>query len=215
MNTPESLLDIVYQDAHLVVVNKPSGLLAVPGRGPDHQDCMVSRLRRLYPGCIEQPAVHRLDMDTSGLMILALTAAAHRILSKAFENRLIVKGYTALLDGIIPGKQGVIELCSRLDPANRPRQVIDPIHGKPGITVWEKIAHEGHYTRVLFYPKTGRTHQLRLHAAHPDGLGTPIVGDRLYGNGTAPGQLRLHASHLSFIHPVTQRAHSLHCEVPF
>lgn len=215
MNTPNELLDVVYQDDCLVVVNKPSGLLAVPGRGPEHQDCVVNRLKRLYPFCIEQPAVHRLDMDTSGLMILALTATAHRLLSKAFENRLVDKSYTALLDGVIQEDQGIIELRSRLDIDNRPRQIVDPVQGKIGITVWQKTAIEGHYTRVLFHPTTGRTHQLRLHAAHPEGLGTPIVGDRLYGNGTEPGQLKLHASRLTFVHPATQLVHTLCCEPPF
>ena len=215
MNSKNELLDVAYQDECLVVVNKPSGLLAVPGRGPGGRDCVVNRLKRLYPFCIEQPAVHRLDMDTSGLMILALTATAHRLLSMAFENRLVDKSYTALLDGVIEGDQGIIELRSRLDIDNRPRQIIDPVHGKTGITVWHKTAIEGRYTRVLFHPKTGRTHQLRLHAAHPEGLGTPIVGDRLYGNGTEPGQLKLHASHLTFVHPITQRVHTLCCDPPF
>lgn len=200
-NTNE--LSIVYQDDCLVVVDKPGGLLSVPGRGPDKQDCVVNRLKRRFPDCIDQPAVHRLDMDTSGLMVLALTAETHRQLSWQFEDRQVEKTYVALLDGVIDGEAGEIALPFRLDVDNRPHQIYDPVNGKLGITLWKKMAVEGTMTRVAFTPRTGRTHQLRVHAAHPKGLNCPIVGDRLYGRGKVGEPLRLHASLLRFQHPVS------------
>ena len=194
-------LDIVHQDTAIVVVNKPSGLLAVPGRGPDKQDCIVNRVKAMIPDCLEQPSVHRLDMDTSGLMVLALHAASQRHLAKQFENRQVAKTYVAILQGIVVPDEGEIELAFRLDPGNRPHQIHDPVQGKVGLTRWHKLSVENGCTRVEFKPLTGRTHQLRLHAASEHGLGCPIVGDRLYGTGTEPGQLRLHAAYLSFVHP--------------
>ncbi len=197
-------VEIIYQDTAVVVVNKPPGLLSVPGRGPDKQDCIVSRIRHLFHDCIPQPSVHRLDMDTSGLMVLALTAQAHKHLSIQFQNRTVRKQYVALLAGVVREEKGEIKLAFRLDVDNRPHQIYDPVQGKWGKTLWEKIAVENHQTRMLFTPITGRTHQLRLHAAHPMGLGCPIVGDRLYGDGKPGDQLRLHASCLHFQHPVSE-----------
>ncbi len=208
-------LNIIHEDPLFVVVNKPGGRLSVPGLGPENQDCVVSRLKRLYPDCIEQPSVHRLDQDTSGLIVMALTKAAHRNLSVQFMNRLVGKRYMALIDGVVEGDAGVIELSFRLDPDNRPYQVHDPINGKPGVTRWRKIAVEDGRTRVEFMPLTGRTHQLRLHSAHPEGLGFPIVGDRLYGTGTGPGQLKLHASVLRFRHPKTRESLDFSLPAPF
>ncbi|WP_291328149.1 RluA family pseudouridine synthase [Desulfovibrio sp. UCD-KL4C] len=202
--TNEKLLDIVYADNKLVVVNKPSGLLSVPGRGPENQDCVVTRVQTMFPECRKFPTVHRLDMDTSGLLVLGLTARAVRELIDQFQNRQVKKRYIALLDGIIKEDEGVIEMAFRLDPYNRPYQVYDPIHGKLGVTHWRKIGVENGMTRVEFSPSTGRTHQLRVHSAHPQGLNCPIVGDRLYGTGTAPGQLKLHAGYLKFMHPKTK-----------
>jgi len=196
-------LNIVYEEPRFVVVNKPSGLLSVPGRTPDLQDCIVNRLKALYPDCLEQPSVHRLDMDTSGVLVLALDKETHRNLSIQFQNREVSKQYIALVDGIVTKASGTIELPFRLDPENRPYQVYDEVHGKMGLSHWEKLREENGCTRILFTPITGRTHQLRLHAMHEKGLGFPIVGDRLYGTGTAPGQLKLHASFLSFSHPQT------------
>jgi tRNA pseudouridine32 synthase/23S rRNA pseudouridine746 synthase len=200
-NRPD--IEIVYSEAEFVVVNKPSGLLSVPGRGTKHRDCVVARIRALYPDCMEQPAVHRLDQDTSGLMVLARTAETHRALSLQFHNRLVEKNYIARLEGDPPGQEGRLELPFRLDPNHRPRQIYDPVHGKPGITFWKKLSVENGQARIEFRPVTGRTHQLRLHAASEHGLGIPILGDRLYGSGAAPGQLKLHASFLSFTHPHT------------
>jgi tRNA pseudouridine32 synthase / 23S rRNA pseudouridine746 synthase len=200
--SPEMLaLDIIYQDSTIVVVNKPGGLLSVPGRGPDKQDCVVKRIRNLLPDCIPQPSVHRLDMDTSGLMVLALTAEAHKSLSIQFQNRMVKKQYLAVLNGIVEKERGEIELAFRLDVANRPHRIYDPAQGQWGITRWEKIAVTNRRTRILFTPITGRTHQLRTHAAHPMGLGCPIVGDRLYGDGQPGDRLLLHAAYLSFQHP--------------
>jgi tRNA pseudouridine32 synthase / 23S rRNA pseudouridine746 synthase len=194
-------IDIIYKDSSIVVVNKPGGLLSVPGRGQDKQDCLVKRIRNLFPECIPQPSVHRLDMDTSGLMIMALTKDAHKNLSFQFQNRTIKKQYLALLKGIVEKEKGEIKLPFRLDVTNRPYQIYDPVHGKWGITLWEKKTVTNHQTRILFTPITGRTHQLRIHASHPMGLGHPIVGDRLYGHGKPGDRLLLHASYLSFQHP--------------
>jgi tRNA pseudouridine32 synthase/23S rRNA pseudouridine746 synthase len=208
-------LPILYRDDDLVVVLKPSGLLAVPGRGAENRDCVVARVKALLPECIDHPAVHRLDMDTSGLMVLALTADAHRGLSRQFHDRETEKRYVALLDGELAGHEGTIELPFRLDVENRPHQIYDPVHGKTGITHWKKLAVENGRTRVEFRPVTGRTHQLRLHAASTHGLGIPILGDRLYGAGTGQGRLRLHASFLIFAHPRSGERLEFHSDPPF
>jgi tRNA pseudouridine32 synthase/23S rRNA pseudouridine746 synthase len=213
--SPEPLLEILHTDPGFVVVNKRGGMLAVPGRGADKADSVAQRVRRMFPGCIEQPAVHRLDMDTSGLMVVALTAEAHRHLSRQFHERLTKKKYVALLDGILEQDSGSIELPFRLDVDNRPMQIYDEVHGKTGITHWRKIAVEGRLTRVEFIPVTGRTHQLRLHASHEKGLGIPIVGDPFYGKGTGPGQLKLHACELGFAHPGTGRELMFESAPPF
>ena len=199
--TSTSLLDILYRDDHIVVVNKPGGLLAVPGRGPDKQDCVTNRLRKIIPACIVQPAVHRLDMATSGLMVLGLTKEAHAHLSKQFADRKVGKKYIALVEGTPPGKSGEIKLAFRLDPNNRPHQIYDPVEGKIGITKWQLVKSEAGLSRLEFYPQTGRTHQLRVHTSHKLGLHCPIVGDALYGRGKEGDQLMLHASELSFSHP--------------
>lgn len=206
---------IVYRDDSLVVVEKPGGLLAVPGRGPDRQDCVVARVRRLVPEMIDQPAVHRLDMATSGLMLLAVTIEAHRSLGRQFEARRVAKHYIAVLEGIVDGEAGEIGLPFRLDPDNRPYQVYDPVRGRMGITRWRRLATEQGRTRIEFTPLTGRTHQLRLHAAHRLGLGCPIVGDRLYGRGREGESMLLHASHLAFHHPASGKALAFDSPPPF
>lgn len=208
-------LTFLHEDPQLVVVDKPSGLLSVPGKGEANQDCVVSRVRQRYPNCIEHPSVHRLDQDTSGLLVLALTAEAHRNLSMQFMDRLIGKRYIALVDGVVQADSGVIELSFRLDPDNRPYQVYDPINGKPGVTRWRKLGVEDGKTRIEYKPQTGRTHQLRLHSSHKKGLGFPIVGDRLYGTGTGPGQLKLHASMLRFRHPSSRTPMEFTSPAPF
>ena len=142
-------------------------------------------------------------MATSGLMVLALTAKAHRNLSRQFSACLVQKRYIALLEGVVATDSGEINLKFRLDPNNRPWQVYDPVHGKTGITRWQRLEVQGNRTRIEFVPLTGRTHQLRLHAAHELGLGCPIVGDSLYGSGTQGDPMLLHAAMLSFFYSET------------
>lgn len=208
-------LGILYADSSLLVVEKPGGLLAVPGRGPEKQDCMASRVKAHFSDCIEQPAVHRLDMDTSGLMVFAFTAEAHRNLSRQFAERQVKKRYVAVLKGQVAGDSGEITLRFRLDPDNRPHQVYDPERGKLGISRWQKLSSDRERTRIEFTPLTGRTHQLRVHAAHELGLGCPIVGDRLYGNGRPGDRLLLHAELLRFRHPLTGDVMEYSSPVPF
>ncbi len=196
-------MKLIFYDSEIIVIDKPGGLLSVPGRGPDKQDCVVSRVRKLFPDIIAQPAVHRLDMQTSGIMVLGRTRESHRHLSMQFEQGIPKKIYTALLDGVVTELEGRIELPFRLDPQNRPYQIYDPIGGKVGITIWRRIGIEGQYSRIEFQPLTGRTHQLRLHASHELGLNIPIVGDVLYGRGQEGDKMMLHASLLSLPHPLS------------
>ena len=207
-------LEILYRDSQIVVINKPSGLLSVPGRTEDKQDCVVSRLKKLFPNCIEQPSVHRLDMETSGLMVYALTKETHRNLSMQFEAGTVHKKYVALIDGIFDHNeyQGELRLKFRLDVDNRPHQIYDEVNGKLGITEWKKEGTELYtapdgtkrrVTKILFTPHTGRTHQLRLAASDPHGFGIPIVGDTLYGHCEPGERLMLHACELSFTHPTS------------
>lgn len=201
MRITNSDIKIIHADTHIVVVNKPGGLLSVPGRGPEKQDCLIRRLQQRFPEMIEQPSAHRLDMYTSGLMVVAITSQAHRHLSKQFEERKVVKEYTAIVEGIVKEQNGEIHLPFRVDLNNRPHQMYDPVHGKMGSTTWTCLGHKNGTTRILFIPLTGRTHQLRVHAAHSLGLDCPIVGDSLYGSGKDGDQMMLHASYLKFTHP--------------
>ena len=175
---PEILgLNILYRDDSIIVVNKQSGLLSVPGRGPEKQDCVVNRFRRLFPEAILQPSVHRLDMETSGLLVLAFTEDAHRNMNRQFENREVKKEYIAVVDGKLPenfAPDGQMELFFRVDIENRPHQIWDAVHGKNAVTEWHRIGEESYtapdgskrcVTRIKFIPHTGRTHQLRLAAA--------------------------------------------------
>jgi len=198
-------LKIIHVAESYVVVDKPSGVLSVPGKGPDKQDCITERVKKAFPGCPEHPSVHRLDMDTSGLLVVARTHAAQKHLSIQFQNRLPQKRYIALLDGVPSGSEGTLELPFRLDVENRPRQIYDEVHGKMGITHWKVLGIDDGRTRIEFRPVTGRTHQLRVHAAHEKGLGIPIVGDVLYGTGTQQaGELKLHACQIAFLDPDTE-----------
>lgn len=208
-------IEIIAEFPGFVVLVKPSGMLSVPGRGPEKFDSAASRFRERYPDAIAQPAVHRLDMATSGLMVFARTKEVHRALSIQFQNREVNKTYIALIEGIIEDEGGIIELPFRLDVDNRPYQIYDEEWGKMGTTHWKRVTIEGDHTRVEFKPITGRTHQLRLHASHEKGLGFPIVGDLLYGNGTDTNQLKLHAQYLSFNHPETGERLEFFSEVPF
>lgn len=212
---PPPLLDILHIDPDFVVVNKVSGMLSIPGRGPEKIDSVTDRVKRMFAVDINYPAVHRLDMDTSGLMVVPRTKEALRNISIQFQERLTKKRYVALLEGELEGEGGTIELPFRLDIDNRPIQVYDEVHGKMGTTHWENLGIEGGYTRVCYVPITGRTHQLRIHSAHEKGLGIPIVGDPFYGNGTGPGQMKLHACELSFAHPVTGEEQTFRSEPAF
>ena len=190
-----------------IVVNKPAGLLSVPGR--TGEESVESLLRQQYG---QVYMVHRLDQDTSGLLVVALTEEAYHALQRQFLARTIYKRYIALLDGEVSGK-GTISLPLRPDPLDRPRQVVDHEHGKEAVTVYEVLGREGAFTRVALTPHTGRTHQLRMHCAHSEGLGCPIVGDRLYGK---PAQrLCLHAAELAFNHPLTGERLHFTSPVPF
>ncbi len=215
-------LEILYRDSAIVVINKPSGLLSVPGRTQDKQDCVSTRLRKLFPGCISQPSVHRLDMETSGVMVYALTADAHRNLSAQFEAGTVHKKYVALIDGVFNHNEyeGEMQLKFRLDVDNRPHQIYDEVNGKLGITQWKKEGTELYtapdgtkrrVTKIIFTPKTGRTHQLRLAASDPHGFGIPIVGDTLYGHCEPGERLMLHAFELEFKHPVSGMEMTCHC----
>lgn len=208
-------INFLYEEETFVVIEKISGFLSVPGRGLENLDCVTERVKEKYPRCIAHPAVHRLDMDTSGLMVVALTKEVHRNLSIQFQERQTRKRYEALLDGIVEESSGTIELPFRLDVDNRPHQIYDDVHGKMGLTHWQKIADENGYSRLSLIPVTGRTHQLRLHTSHEKGLGIPIMGDPLYGNTAENGQLKLHACFLSFQHPSSGLVMDFESIVPF
>ena len=226
---PEILgLKILYRDKDIIVVNKQSGLLSVPGRGPEKQDCVVNRVKKLFPECIEQPSVHRLDMETSGLMVLAFTKDAHRNLCRQFEEGLVQKKYVALLDGILAKKgiaqTGTMELYFRLDVENRPHQIWDSVYGKKAITEWQilnvekyssPLENKKNVTRVLFIPHTGRTHQLRLASADSHSFGVPIIGDTLYGHCEPNERLMLHSCYIKFTHPSTGQIMEFYCESDF
>ena len=193
---------ILFADDALLVVNKPAGLLSVPGK--TDAPSVESLLREKYG---EVYIVHRLDMDTSGLMVVARTEEAYHHLQRQFLARTIYKRYIALLDGIVEGR-GCISLPLQPDILDRPRQLVDHGHGKPAITDYEVIATENGKTRIALTPHTGRTHQLRVHCAHQEGLATPIMGDNLYGSSA--DRLYLHAETLSFDHPQTNERLTFH-----
>ena len=191
-------LEILYEDEHLVVVNKPASLLSVPGKTVT--DSVYFRMKQRYPDATGPMIMHRLDMGTSGLMLVAKTAAVHKELQSQFIRRTIKKRYVALLEGNISGESGVIDLPLRVDLDDRPRQMVCYEYGKSARTEWHVVSRNPETTRVHFHPITGRTHQLRVHAAHALGLNTPILGDELYG--TKGLRLHLHAERIEFLHPV-------------
>jgi tRNA pseudouridine32 synthase/23S rRNA pseudouridine746 synthase len=220
----ETQLAVIYEDSSLLVVSKPSGLLSVPGRtdAPSVQSLLAQRY-----GSVFLP--HRLDMDTSGLLVVARTEAVYKALQQQFYARTVEKRYLALVSGRMPvGQCGTISLPLRPDPLDRPRQVVDPLHGKAATTDYEVLPlsalsslsvfglsslHSESYSLIALTPHTGRTHQLRVHCAHPDGLGMPIVGDALYGQKAH--RLCLHAAELSFTHPVSGERLHFTCYVGF
>ena len=200
MQVPSQNLEIVYEDPWLSVINKPAGMLSVPGK--EDAVSVYSLMREQYPEADGPLTVHRLDMATSGLMLIAKTKRVHQNLQAQFKNRLVRKRYVALLEGIVPKDKGTVDLPLCLNPLDRPRQMVHTEHGKPAITDYQVLERlDGKRTRIAFYPRTGRTHQLRIHAAHPLGLHCPIIGDELYGKKAE--RLYLHAEYLEFTHPIT------------
>lgn len=206
--TPE----ILYADAFLLVVAKPAGLLSVPGRGEDKQDCLMARLHTEYP---DARVVHRLDHDTSGVMVVARDADTHRELSRQFHDREVTKEYVALALGHTAEEGGRIELPLRYDPPTKPRHVVDTAEGQRALTEWRVLSRQAGCTRIALTPHTGRTHQLRVHM---QALGHPLLGDTLYAPASAclPGsRLCLHAESLGFVHPA-HGGHLLFCKpAPF
>ena len=200
MQVPSQNLEIVYEDPWLSVINKPAGILSVPGK--EDAVSVYSLMREQYPEADGPLTVHRLDMATSGLMLIAKTKRVHQNLQAQFKNRLVRKRYVALLEGIVPKDKDTVDLPLCLNPLDRPRQMVHTEHGKPAITDYQVLERlDGKRTRIAFYPRTGRTHQLRIHAAHPLGLHCPIIGDELYGEKA--DRLYLHAEYLEFTHPIT------------
>ena len=204
-------LDIIYDDRWLTVVNKPSGMLTVPGKALE--DSLLTRYQAAHPEATGPIVVHRLDQETSGLVLFAKDKASHKALQQQFENHTISKRYIALLDGVVQQDEGVIDLPIRPDVDDRPRQRVDHEHGKPAVTRYRVLERRGPVTRIELEPLTGRTHQLRVHASHPLGLNCPIVGDRLYG--TASSRLMLHAQSITFTHPATGRELSVEAPPEF
>ena len=202
--------DLVYVDDYLLVVNKPAGLLSVPGRGVEKQDCLSSRMQSFYPDCL---VVHRLDMATSGLIIFARGAKVQSILSQLFRERQVKKYYLAIVAGKIESSSGEINLPIAADWPNRPKHKIDTESGKPALTRYHLLAYDNETdtSRVELEPLTGRTHQLRLHLA---AIGHPILGDSLY-EGRTEKRLFLHANRLSFTQPVSEQLLTLLCDSPF
>lgn len=216
MSARDLELRLIHATSDYAVVEKPAGMLSVPGKGPDKQDCVPVRVREMLPYAVGPVVVHRLDMDTSGLLVVGLTAEAQRRLSAQFEARTVEKRYVALLDGIVEhpviarGEWHTIDFPIRPDLENRPWQIHDPVHGRHATTMLRLLSYEIDRTRVELRPITGRAHQLRVHCAFapPLGLGHPILGDVLYGPiPTQPAggaeRLMLHAAMLEFNDPMT------------
>lgn len=208
---PPGAPGIVHADHEILVVDKPSGLLSVPGRGEDRADCLIARLRGAFPTVL---LVHRLDLDTSGVMVFALTPHAQRNLGKQFETRQVRKVYVARLDGQLAPRTGTVELPLIVDWPNRPRQKVDHAEGRPARTDWRVIRAAETETRVRLMPLTGRSHQLRVHMAE---TGHAILGDPLYATGAAAAhpRLMLHAESLRLRHPDTGQMMTFTVPAPF
>ena len=204
-------LKILFEDDTIVIINKPAEFLSVPGK--EIRDSVYTRIKAKYPNATGPLIVHRLDMSTSGILVLTKTKEANKILQSQFIKRTVKKRYVALLDGELHTEKGNIQLPLRVDLDDRPKQLVDFTYGKNAETNWEIIRKENGKTRVYFYPITGRTHQLRVHAAHKDGLNTPIFGDDLYGK--KENRLHLHAEFIEFVHPSTNQKISFRVEADF
>ena len=205
------LLKIIYQDEDIVVVNKPEEFLSVPGI--EIKDSVYIRMKYQFPKATGPMIIHRLDMSTSGILVLALNKDSHKNIQQQFIKRKVVKRYIALLDGIVKDDEGYIELPLRVDLEDRPRQMVCYEHGKPAKTQFKVLKRQGNKTLIHFFPITGRTHQLRMHASHHLGLNTPIVGDDLYGKKA--NRLHLHAEYLEFTHPKTKELMKFQVEPNF
>ena len=216
--------ELIFEDSALLVFNKPSGLLSVPGKGPEKADCLRTRVQQVYP---EALTVHRLDMSTSGILLMARSAELHRKLSIAFQDREVHKRYIAVVDGQIrdegvllgddPATWRLIDLPIATDWVNRPLQKIDLQEGKPSQTRYRVLSYDAanDTTRLELAPVTGRTHQLRVHL---QSIGHHILGDHLYASPETmakSARLLLHASQLTFAHPITGEMLELHCDAPF
>ncbi len=204
-------LAIVYQDADLLVVNKPAEFLSVPGK--NIADSVYMRIKKQFPHATGPLLVHRLDMSTSGLLLIALNKRAHKALQKQFIERTIEKRYVALVAGDVADDSGVIDLPLRLDFDDKPRQMVCYQQGKQALTTWQVLERKNNTTRLHLFPKTGRTHQLRVHCAHSLGLNRPIVGDDHYG--LKADRLHLHAEYLSFNHPISHQTIEFKVPAPF
>lgn len=202
---------VLYADESILIVDKPAGLLSVPGRGEDRADCLINRLRDEFPDVL---LVHRLDLDTSGVMIFARTKAAQGNLGQQFEGRSVKKVYIARLHGEMAERQGRVDLPLIVDWPNRPRQHVNHETGKPAVTDWRVVKVGRGETRVRLMPQTGRSHQLRVHMAE---LGHPILGDPLYATGAARAhpRLMLHAESLRIRHPDTGVTMTFSAPCPF
>jgi len=206
-------LDIIYQDEDIVVLNKPYGLLSVPGREKRHWDSLALRILRVWPNaCV----VHRLDMATSGIIVLAMRKSAQSHMGRQFQQKIIDKTYYARVEGIISDNNGLIDLPIRCDWDNRPRQIVDFEQGKSSQTQWQVVKREKQTTLVRLTPLTGRTHQLRVHMQQ---ISHPIVGDEFYatnfGKTLSPQRLALHAASITLTHPTTEKRITFDCPAPF
>lgn len=210
-NPPKDPLNILHEDAHIIVVDKPSGLLSVPGRGEHLADCLMSRVQAAFPTAL---LVHRLDRDTSGVMVFAQNAAAQKNLGQQFEKRQTKKTYVARVWGYVDGDEGTIDLPLIVDWPNRPKQMVDFENGKPAITDWKVTKRGDTETRVRLMPQTGRSHQLRVHM---QSLGHPILGDPFYSEGVAREfpRLMLHSEELRLKHPEDGRGMRFRAKAPF
>jgi tRNA pseudouridine32 synthase/23S rRNA pseudouridine746 synthase len=202
------IVDFAFQDEHLLIVNKPAGLLSVPGRGEDKQDCLSARIQQRFSDAL---VVHRLDMATSGLMVFARGEAMQRELSRMFREREVSKRYVALVAGVLENEVGEIDLPLIVDWPNRPKSKVDHELGKPSLTRYRLLGIEDGDSRVELEPITGRTHQLRLHLAS---IGHPIIGDTLY-DGRSAERLMLHATRLAFDHPITSKPLYFESDAPY
>lgn len=203
------MLPILHSDTAFIALNKPTRTLTVPGKGADKQDCLYRRVLKEFPDAL---VVHRLDMDTSGLILFARSPEAQRTLSTQFEQRAIHKIYVALVEGIIEQDKGMIDYPLRKDMEQRlpPKHVVDCVRGKKAVTEWRVLQRRNTTTRVALFPKTGRSHQLRVHL---QSIGHPIIGDPIYGQEAE--RLMLHAESLAFRHPVSGESVRLICPAPF